>query len=189
MQSRPRREMQNERAAGVLVKFKLNPRVVSVQVDANHAGRPATTAGDELPLIERGEPTVRNSHLVVQSDRARSSWRVLRGRETGGVSVNGWKVHDSSVCVCRCASAAHLLPRMGASMCRVRNGVGLYGSAAGEQAKRMTKRRAPAPFAPKTGGFGAEIYFRAQVFHRMCTLCRHLFHSLFRRSRPQALCF
>src|SRR5262245_27055483 len=108
MQSRPRREMQNERAAGVLGELKLDPCVEPVQVHANDPSRPPASAGDERSLIERGEPTVRNSHLVVQSERAWCNWRVLRGRETGGVSVNGWKVHDSSVCVCRCASAAHL---------------------------------------------------------------------------------
>ena len=30
----------------------------------------------------------------------------------------------------------------------------------------------------ETGAFGAGIYFRAQVFHRICTRRRHLFHSL-----------
>src|SRR5262245_15288493 len=106
MQSRPRRQMQDERAAGVLVKFKLNPGVVSVQMDANHASRPATTAGDERPLIERGEPTVRHSHLIVQTERSWRRWRVLRRKETGGVSVNGRKLHDSSVCVAVCVRCA-----------------------------------------------------------------------------------
>jgi hypothetical protein len=35
-----------------------------------------------------------------------------------------------------------------------------------------------APFTRKTGAFGAKIYFRPQVFHRICTPRRHLFHSL-----------
>jgi hypothetical protein len=49
-------------------------------------------------LIERGEPAVRHGHLVVSCGRP---WcrGILRGNETGGISVNGRKVHDSSVCV------------------------------------------------------------------------------------------
>jgi hypothetical protein len=34
-----------------------------------------------------------------------------------------------------------------------------------------------ASIARETGAFGGEIYFRAQVFHRICTPRRHLFHS------------
>jgi hypothetical protein len=52
---------------------------------------------------------------------------------------------------------------------------------------RVSRRRASevndeaacaAPFPRETGAFGAEIYFRAQVFHKICTPHRHLFHSL-----------
>jgi len=56
--------------------------------------------------------------------------------------------------------------------------VGFYASATGEQAKRMTKRRTRVAFSRKTGVFGVEIYFRAQVFHRISTPRRHLFHIL-----------
>jgi hypothetical protein len=68
MQSRPRRQMEKERATGVLGEFKLDPCVESVQMDANNARRPETIAGGERSLIERGEPAVRHSHLVVQSE-------------------------------------------------------------------------------------------------------------------------
>src|SRR5262245_39052515 len=99
MQSRTRRQMQDERATGVLGTLKLNPGVVSVQMDANDPRGPATTAGDEGPSIEGREPPVRHSHLIVQTERSWRRWRVLRRKETGGVSVNGRKLHDSSVCV------------------------------------------------------------------------------------------
>ena len=135
MQSRPRRQMQDERAAGVLEKFKLNPGVVSVQMDANHARGPATTAGDERPLIERSEPTVRHSHLIVQTERSWRRWRVLRRRETGGVAVNGRKLHDSSVCVAGVRPLRTYYRGWGSQCVGVRIGVGFYALATGEQAK------------------------------------------------------
>ena len=142
MQSCPRRQVKKERAAGAFGEFKLNPRVESIEMDANHARCPATSAGAKRSLIERSEPAIGDGHLVVHSDGPRYRWPVLRGNKTGGVCVNGTKVHDSSLCIAGCASAAHLLPRMGAALCWVRDGVGFYVLAGGAQAKRMTKRSA-----------------------------------------------
>ena len=122
MQSGPRRQMQDERAAGVFDKFKLNPRVVSIEMDANHARGPLTAVRDERSLIERSEPTVRHSHLVVQTERPWRRWRVLRRKETGGVSVNGRKLHDSSVCVCRMCVRCAPITADGASTCWMRAG-------------------------------------------------------------------
>jgi len=67
MQSCPRRQMQDERAAGIFGEFKLNPRVESVQMDADHPRRPEAISRGERSLIEGGEPAVRHGHLVVQS--------------------------------------------------------------------------------------------------------------------------
>jgi hypothetical protein len=73
MQSRPWRQVEKERAAGVFGEFELDPRVGPVQMNADHARRPDTIAGGERSLIERGEPAVRYGHLVVDSERPR--WR------------------------------------------------------------------------------------------------------------------
>lgn len=67
MQSRPWRQMQDERAAGMFGEFKLNPRVEAVQMDADDARRPETIPRGERSLIEGGEPAVRHRHLAVQS--------------------------------------------------------------------------------------------------------------------------
>ena len=142
MQSCPRREVKEERAAGPFGEFKLNTRVESVEMNANHTRCPATGAGGKRSLIERSEPAIGDGHLVVHSDGPWYRWPVLRGNETGGVCVNGTKVHDSSVSVAGCASAAHLLPRIGVVLCWVKDGVGFYALGRGGQAKRMTKRTA-----------------------------------------------
>jgi hypothetical protein len=69
MQSRPWRQMENERAAWAFCEFKLDPRVESVQMDANHARCEATSTGREWSLIERGKPAVSDRHLVIGSER------------------------------------------------------------------------------------------------------------------------
>jgi len=122
MQSCPRRQVKKETAAGAFGEFKLNPRVESIEMDANHARRPAASAGGKRSLIERSEPAIGDGHLVVHSDGPWYRWPVLRGSETGGVCVNRTKVHDSSVCIAGGASAAHLLPRMGAALYWVETG-------------------------------------------------------------------
>ena len=130
----PRRQMEEERSAGVFDELELDPGVESVQMDANHARRPEAIAGGERSLIERREPAVRHGHLVVRSEKPWCRRPALRRRETCSVCVNGRKVHDSSVYVAECASAAHLLPRMGVSLCWVRR-VGFYALTAQGQAK------------------------------------------------------
>ena len=97
MQSCPWGEMKKERAARVFGEFKLDPRVESVQMDANHACGPETALRGERSLIECGEPAVRQGHLVVRAERSWFRFWILRRNETGGTSVNGRKVHDSSV--------------------------------------------------------------------------------------------
>ena len=69
MQSCPRRQVEEERAAGAFGEFKLNPRVESIDMNADHARCPPTIAGSKRSLIECGEPAVSYSHLVVQSER------------------------------------------------------------------------------------------------------------------------
>jgi len=79
MKPGPRRQMQNERAAGEFGELELDPCVESLEMDANDARGPASIAAGEQSLIERGEPAIRDGHLVVQSKRARRGSRVLRG--------------------------------------------------------------------------------------------------------------
>ncbi len=141
MQSGPRRQVEKEGVAGVFGEFKLNPGVESIQMYANHSRRPKTIAGGERALIQRGEPAVRHSHLVVQCDRTWCGRPVPRGKEIGSVAANGRKVHDSSVVLRDVRPLRTYLPRIGAPLCRVKR-VGFYALTVGGQAKRMTKRTA-----------------------------------------------
>jgi hypothetical protein len=43
-------------------------------MNADHARGPDVIAGGERSLIERGEPAVRDGHLIVHSERPRWRW-------------------------------------------------------------------------------------------------------------------
>jgi hypothetical protein len=115
----------------------------------------------------------RSSHCPIQAGAARESGSVRR--------LNRWRVRERKdprflrvrcrMCV-RCApisadGCSALLDEWCRILCVGR-----------PRTSEVNDEAEPAALsACKTGAFGAEIYFRAQVFHRFCTPHRHLFHT------------